>query len=34
MHQQFAAAAIDARHVIKESASQPAELAEMIRGES
>jgi hypothetical protein len=33
MHQQFATAAIDARHVIKESDSQPAELAEMIKGE-
>ena len=31
MHHQFAAAAIDARHVIKKSASQPAELADMIR---
>ena len=33
MHHQFAAAAIDARHVIKESDSQPAELADMIKGE-
>ena len=31
LHHQFAAAAIDARHVIKESESHPAELAEMIR---
>ena len=33
LHRQFAAAAIDARHVIKESDRHPAELAEMIKGE-
>lgn len=33
LHRQFAAAVIDARHVIKESDSHPAELAEMIKGE-
>ncbi|HEX6758054.1 MAG TPA: AAA family ATPase [Propionibacteriaceae bacterium] len=32
MHYQFAAATIDARHVIKKSDSQPAELADMIKG--
>ena len=33
LHRQFAAAAIDARYVIKESDSHPAEQAEMIKGE-